>query len=306
MMNPDASPEPLPRPSLWGRAKRIAGILFRAVDFLMSNEVYTWASAIAFNSLITFFPVIILIHALLRNTGQPELSEHVLFVVRDYLPLSQDFITGTLRSASLKLGHVTWVSSLIVLVSAVGIFVPVEIALNRIWNVERGRHWSVSLGIAYGLTFSLSMIFVVPVVVSWAFGALIRLLLFFLDPGSGVFLLLETAFLRVMAVPVTILVFAICYWVLPARKMSAREVLPAAIFTGVAWELGRYVYRAAVPFLDMKQYYGAFFVSVTLVTFALFSAMLMLFGAYLTSQELLPREIPRWRRKDREGVILTV
>ena len=266
--------------------------LGEAVDFLLANETYTWASAIAFNALLSFFPLFVLLQVLARQAGLPGLSEHLLFVVGDYMPVSRGFVVRSLRATAGGWSSVTFLAAAIVAFSSVGIFVPIETALNRIWRVARERHWTASLFLAYGLTLGCLVLFAVPVSISWVFSEILGHVLFFLPPEHAVLFWTETVFLRALSLPFTVAAFALAYYALPARRMTRREVLPPAILAGVLFEILRLAYKFALPLFDFETYYGAFFVSVTLVTFALFAAMILLFGAYLTARDLIPDYLP--------------
>jgi uncharacterized BrkB/YihY/UPF0761 family membrane protein len=41
--------------------------------------------------------------------------------------------------------------------------------------------------------------------------------------------------------------------------------------------------------MEFQRMYGGFYVTITLIMWALFSAMILVLGAYLTAQDLLPR-----------------
>jgi len=56
-------------------------------------------------------------------------------------------------------------------------------------------------------------------------------------------------------------------------------VLPGALLTGLIWDLSKYLYILALPWLDFQQVYGPFALSVTLMFWAFLSGMLLLGGA---------------------------
>jgi membrane protein/epoxyqueuosine reductase len=68
--------------------------------------------------------------------------------------------------------------------------------------------------------------------------------------------------------------------------VSYKAVLPAAIITGVAWEVAKVIFVACLPLLDFHEAYGPFYVSVTLIFWAFFSGLLLLGGAHLSAQGL--------------------
>jgi membrane protein/epoxyqueuosine reductase len=153
--------------------------------------------------------------------------------------------------------------------------------------VKEGRHWAVSQTISFSLLVLLCVLVVVPVAIAHGIGQAVSFVLFFLpDAWTDA---IRYLVLKVLTVPFTILGLAVVYAALPRRRMALEEVLPAAVFAGVAFEVGKYVYIALLPLMEFQRMYGGFYVTITLVVWALFSAMILILGAYLTAQDLLPR-----------------
>src|SRR5262249_29945256 len=71
-----------------------------------------------------------------------------------------------------------------------------------------------------------------------------------------------------------------------------RKVMPAAIAMGILWEVSKYAYMKALPWLDFPEVYGPFSISVTLMFWAFLSGMMLLAGARLASAEPLPVDSP--------------
>ncbi|OIO35771.1 MAG: hypothetical protein AUJ18_00115 [Candidatus Hydrogenedentes bacterium CG1_02_42_14] len=267
--------------------------IFQAVDFLLSNEIYTYASAIAFNVLIAFFPAVIVVLTVVNQVGGHELHGAALRAIADYLPSNREFFIAQISLVSRHFTGMTLFSLVILLFTAVGIFVPVELALNYVWKEPKPRHWLVSQMISFFLLGVFVMMSLLPIFISWGFGRILDTIFFF-AVGSAFLKWINWLIFKLVTVPFTIAAFAIILSVLPNRKMKMEEVIPAAIFSGVVFEIGKYVYIVSLPLLGLKEIYGAFVVSVTFVTWALFASMIMLMGVYLTAQDLLPKWRPAW------------
>jgi uncharacterized BrkB/YihY/UPF0761 family membrane protein len=80
-----------------------------------------------------------------------------------------------------------------------------------------------------------------------------------------------------------VLLFFFIYWVLPNRKVPALAVLPTAIVMGLLWELAKYAYIRALPWLDFQSIYGPFYISVGLMMWAFLSGLLLLAGAHFSA-----------------------
>ena len=70
---------------------------------------------------------------------------------------------------------------------------------------------------------------------------------------------------------------------LPNGKVPARSVLPAAVAMGLIWELAKYAYILALPWLKFPEVYGPFYISITLMFWAFISGLLILAGAHLAA-----------------------
>jgi YihY family inner membrane protein len=273
--------------------RRILG----AVDFLLSNEIYTYASAIAFNALIAFFPAVIVTLTLVRTWTGASMHDAMLGAIIDYLPSNRAFFGVQITGVTSNFGGMTFLSLVILLFGAVGIFVPVELALNYVWRVAKPRHWMISQGLSFVLLIAFLFIALIPVGISHGIGVALETVFFFVPQAAVDWV--EWVVLKIVTIPFTILAFAIVYLVLPVKKLTMEEILPAAILTGLGFEIGKYAYILLLPLLNFREVYGAFSVSVTFITWALFAAMMLLFGAWLTAQDLLPKL--RWRRTAEPG-----
>jgi membrane protein/epoxyqueuosine reductase len=272
--------------------------IFRAVDFLLSNEIYTYASAVAFNAIIAFFPAAIVILTLAHELGGPPVRDLMLSIIADYLPANRVFFTAQIAAVTANFGGMTLFSLAILLFSAVGIFIPIELALNFVWNERVPRHWFVSQLLSFLLLAICVCLAIMPVFLSWWFSLATSEILFFLK-GTFVLDWLNWIFQKLVTIPFTIIAFAAILFILPKKRLRLEEILPAAIFSGIVIEIGRQIYVLVLPLLKLGEIYGAFAVSVTFITWALFASMVMLMGAWLTAQNLMPT----WRRNRLENGI---
>ncbi len=89
--------------------------------------------------------------------------------------------------------------------------------------------------------------------------------------------------MKVFAIFASIAIFFVIYWLLPNGKVPARAVLPAAMITGIIFEVAKQIYVLCLPWLDFQNVYGPFSVSVTLIFWAYVSGMLLLGGAFMSA-----------------------
>jgi len=266
-------------------ARRLGAKAYPVAEELFSNEVYVFVSAIAMNSLLSLFPFIILLVSV-ATTYFPGWRVHSMTyeILGMYLPLdaeNTDFVIRNVRFYTQGFGQIQIVSLLILIWSIANIFIPLEMALDRAWQVKEVR--------GFWRSQRLAMVMVVIAgVLSFLFiaGAAAT-------APSNYFLRYVT--IKMWMVPLTLLMFFVVFYIVPNTKVSIRDILPAAIVTGLLWEISFYVFTWTVPFLGLRQIYGAFIITVTLLTWAYVSGIILLFGVNLTARKMLPpgRELLR-------------
>src|ERR1700683_3653275 len=129
---PATPAEILPGPPERPRGPR-PSVLVSTVRYLMRTEVHTFAFSVAANSILSFFPFVVLLMTLIRNVFHSRLMYDVVVeLLRDYLPAGQDFVIRNLTAMVNARNRIQIVSLVILLVTSTGIFLRLEVALNRI------------------------------------------------------------------------------------------------------------------------------------------------------------------------------
>jgi membrane protein/epoxyqueuosine reductase len=212
-------------------------------------------------------------------------------ILRQYLPSNQTFIVETLRGLATGFGRVQLISLIVLLWSIANVFIPLEMALNRAWNIPESRGFWKSQRLAMamvGISGTLCFLFIAGAAATQ--GTLIRWL------GATEWLTAQSIIrfiaIKVWMVPLTLVMFFVVYYIVPNVKLSVREVVPAAVFTGLLWEVSNYIFMLIIPFLGLSEIYGAFVVTVTLMTWAYVSGIILVLGATMTAREALPLAIP--------------
>ena len=269
------------------RPKRSSpGLILATVKYLMQTDVHTFAFSVAANSILSFFPFVVLMMTLIRNVFHSRVMyEVVVQLLRDYLPAGQDFVIRNLNSMVNSRQRVQAVSLVILLVTSSGVFLPLEVALNRIWRFNKNRSYLGNQVVSFGLPFACGAL----ALLSIALTAVPVGTLEFLLRGHGIGFIRVVGFLvmKVFAIAASIAIFFLIYWILPNGKVPARAVLPSAIIMGLLSEALKYAYILALPWLNFQEVYGPFALSVTMMFWAFLSGLLLLAGANLSAEEHL-------------------
>ena len=265
----------------WVQARHV---LHQALWKFLDEDSLSVSASIAYHSLLAIFPLLLL---LLGFSGyyirRFELSGNLSVVLQRYLPMRTDIIMQNLVGISHAYGRIGLLSFLLLLWSSSGVFVPLEKALNRAWEVTVGRSWWQSRLVALEMAFVVGCLLMMATA-SVGGEILIRQRLnVWLGPPLhflGVFLYhFVTA---ISSFTVALMAFIVLFQRLPHRPMNLRHAWPGALLTAVLWEVARFLFTLLLPFFNYRQVYGSIGVMVCLMTWAYISSAVMLFGAQVS------------------------
>ena len=254
--------------------------------YLTRTEAHTFAFSVAANAVLSFFPFMVLLGWLVRNVFHSTIMSTVLgeffrslIPIRD--PDTQDFIARNLKYVINAQHRVRLISIVMLLISSSGVFLPLEVAFNKIWGFGKDRSYLGNQLISLFLAFACGVLALLSV--SLAAGHE-EVLSFLLRGSQNIFSrVASSVVLEVVEIVASIAIFYLIYWLLPNGKVPARSVLPAAVAMGILWEFAKYAYILALPWLKFRDVYGPFYISITLMFWAFISGLLVLAGAHLTA-----------------------
>ncbi|MFZ0481003.1 MAG: YihY/virulence factor BrkB family protein [Terriglobales bacterium] len=267
------------------RPARRYSLVRSTAGYLLKTEVHTFAFSVAANAILSFFPFLLLLMTLIRNVFHSQImSEVVESLLRDYLPTGQEFVIRNLNALVASHHRAQVFSLVMLLISSTGIFMPLEVALNRIWGFPNNRSYFGNQVIALGLAFACGSLALLSVGLTAGNVAIVKSALH----GYGAWYVQLVGFvtMKMFSIGASIAVFFLVYWLLPNGKVSAQGVLPAAVIMGLLSEAVKYIYILALPYLNFGEVYGPFAISVSLMFWAFLSGMLLLTGAHLSALRL--------------------
>ncbi len=264
------------------RARSLTGRLLPTAAYLMRTDVHTFAFSVAANAIISFFPFVLVLLTLIRRVFHSRaMNDVVLQLLRSYLPAGQEFVIRNISALVNARQRAAIASVVILLISSSGVFLPLEVALNRIWGFPKNRSYLGNQLVSLGLAFASGVL----ALISIALTAGHQSMLTWMTRGRLVLPVQISTFIvmKVFATIASIAIFFLIYWLLPHGKIAARSVLPAAVVVGLIWELAKYLYILLLPWLNFQEVYGPFALSVTLMVWAFLSGLLLLGGAHLSA-----------------------
>jgi len=268
------------------RKAQPVGVVFRQalVNFLKEDSL-TISAAIAYFGLLSLFPLLLLLVSLSgMYIRHYELSGELTVVLQSFLPIKPDFIMQKLVEISRAFGRVSLVSLLLLLWSAAGMFLPLEKALNRAWEVEHERSWWRSYLVAMEMALLFALFIAAYTALAGANIYVHRRVDTWITVHSAPALteFIYQLLFAAVTFGMTLIVFTILFQRLPNRILGSRKVLPGALVTTVLWETARTSFTHLLPLFNYSHVYGSIAVVVTLMTWLYISSAITLFGAHVS------------------------
>lgn len=264
-------------PASFSPIRRLWNRLWPSLSFLFQTEVHVYAFAVAANMLMSFFPFLVAIISLCRSVLHWRAAVDVLFkTLNDYFP--EGFGVPFRSYLTVAASHpFSWISVLLLLFTANGIFVPLEVALNRIWRVNQNRSFLRNQIISLTLIFGCGML----VLANVSFTTINAQFLSARFGSSQWVAQWESLILRIAALPLTMVLIFLIYWVLPNAKIPVRRIVPASIVVSLLLEIAKYLNVLTWPWLrdKLRNEVPPFVQSISIILWSFFATLIVLAGA---------------------------
>src|SRR6516164_1456028 len=182
------------------------------LQYLAKTEAHTFAFSVAANAILSFFPFMVLMLWLIRNVFHSQGMEDVVTaLLRDHLPAGQDLVINNLKALAKSRQGVKVASILILLVTSTGVFLPLEVAMNKIWGFTKNRSYLGNQIVSLVLAFSCGFLALASVGMAAENREILSILLL-KHEDIFVFKILVTVALKVVATLASVAIFFLIYW----------------------------------------------------------------------------------------------
>ena len=259
---------------------------------LLSREIAVLANAISFNLLLCFFPLLLVLGAVAEQLPLGSKASNALsLLLQELIPFGHQALSASLKGLARTARGLEFFSLLLIVWGSSGIFIPVEMVLNRVWGGGRPiRHFAVSRVLAFLMTVAGGLIALASVALTMAARGYSR------DWPK-----LAGLSAKASAVLLTVLVFFLIYRVVPDVAVSSRVALRAALWAGGAWEGAKYVFLIQLARMNLQAFYGPLAFAVSLVLWAYVSSLILVFGALMAPMDGASRAGPGERGRPKRG-----
>ena len=224
------------RPVRVHSAQALEVSIWPSLRFLLQTEVHVYSFAVAANILLSFFPFLVAITGLCRSVLHWQAAVDVIIhTVNDYFPdtFGVNFKAYLLSSSR----NFSWISGLLLLFTANGIFVPLEVAFNRIWRVKENRSFLRNQVVSLGLIFFCGALVLGSTCLT-AVNVQYLTARFGNSPRGA---MLQSVVFHATALLMTGLMIFLIYWVLPNAKIGVKRLIPASLGVAVLLEASKYI-----------------------------------------------------------------
>jgi membrane protein len=252
----------------------------------ISDEALSRGAAIAFYTVISIAPVLLIVIAIAglafgRDAAQNAITEQLSGLMG---PQTAEVLQTAVASAASKSSGVvaTIIGIITLMVTASGVFGEMQTALNVIWKAKPEgttvsrliRARAASLGLVAALGFLLMVSLVVSTVLM-AFGNYLNSILPF---GQVILAVLNV----IVSLVLISFLFAAIYKVLPDRNLKWGDVVVGAIVTGVLFTIGKSLISWYIGSSAVASSFGAAGALIVLLLWVYYSAQIFLLGAEFT------------------------
>jgi membrane protein len=272
--------------------------IWRGVTGFYNSDNLTFASSIAYYSLLSLFPFFLLAFSVMASVTSDEAGRtDVLSFVLRYFPRQFKFVNDQLdelQRAGVRLGVA---GSILMIWAAMGVFGAITSAVNHAWGVDKQPSYFKHKLISFVMLVAASLLLVSGLLLvsavnvvgaGWFSSVVVRF------PGL---LALQSFAVRWATTITFILVVGLIFYFVPNAKVRFRDVWVGAVLTGLLWRGALGAFSWYVRDLTRFSVHGSIALVVVFLFWIFISAVILLYGVEVTAanarlRRRRPEEIP--------------
>ncbi len=239
------------------------------------------AAAIAFYALLSVFPLLLLLTALVgRNLSTSEAPTAVFLLLQRVIPVVPDQLEQNIRYVISLRGTINWVAGISLAWSSSSLFSAIITSVDRVWNQAGGRKFWEHRLLALGLVVAVVLLFLVSLLASAIMAQIPRLVVMLIPIQPEV---LQSSWRYgppVISFALDMLLYALLYRFLPSRYPPWCAVWPGAVVAGLGWNGLKYGFGWYLAhFARYGLVYGTLATLIAFLFWVYFSGVVLLIGA---------------------------
>ncbi len=246
-----------------------------AVGDFIADDCPTRASVIAYATLFSLFPLLLLLLTVVGYLiADPYTKARLVLDVASVFPGAGPLIQDTVDSVVKQHDSTTIFATLALFWAASGAFNAMNRNVNAIWRVPKERSFIKSSLLALFMVIVVAVVFLM----SLGFSTLVQLIT---PPTTdGLLAQLTMPVLEiVMPAVITIVLFTLIYRFIPNLTVAWSFAVPGGITAGLLFEIGKQLFAFYLTsFARFDAVYGSIGAVIALLTWAYYSSNILLFG----------------------------
>jgi len=212
--------------------------------------------------------------------GGSRAGRALVVLLGELIPFGQDALLESVRTFSRMARGLEVFSLFLIVWGSSGIFIPVEMALNRAWGGRGNRSFWKSRGLAFLMTAAGGIVVFASIALTVSVRSYGRQW-----PFLAASMAKSTAFLLTYAL------FFLIYRVIPQVRVSTLVAAKASVWSAATWEAAKYGFVIKLAQMNLRAVYGPLAFAVSLVLWAYVSSLILVLGALMS-----PVSEPRRRK----------
>lgn len=284
---------------VYGEIRLTLLAIWRGVVGVYRSDDLTFASSIAYYSLLSLFPFFLLMLSILGSvTSDPGDRAAILDFVFRYFPRQFEFVTTQLASmqdARIRLGVA---GSLLTIWASMGVFGAITSAVNHAWGVDKSPSYLKHKLISFTMLVAASVLLLVGLLLVSAINLFEARWFANVAIESPYLSVLHHFAVRWLSTVVFIAVVGLIFYFVPNAKVRFRDVWVGAVMTGLLWRGALLGFSWYVRDLSrFNRIHGSIAAVVVFLFWIYISAVLLLYGVEVTAANARlrrhrPEEIP--------------
>jgi membrane protein len=273
--------------------------IWRGVVGVYNSEDLTFASSIAYYTLLSLFPFFLLAFSVLGSvTSDPGDRAATLEFVLRYFPRQFEFVTTQLDAMQQNTVPLGIAGTLLMIWAAMGVFGAITSAVNHAWGVEKQPSYLKHKLISFVMLVAASLLLLAGLLLVSAMNVVEARWFSVVATRVPQVSVLHHIVVRWASTVVFILVVGLIFYFVPNAKVRFRDVWIGAVVTGLLWRGALSGFSWYVHDLSrFSKLHGQIAAVVVFLVWIYISAVLLLYGVEVTAANARlrrhrPEEIP--------------
>lgn len=271
-----------------GLLRDIWEFLVVTVNKAVEDEIFTFSAAIAFYTIFSFAPMLVLVMSLGGLfLSEQTIVEQVQYFAGDFLDenMINNLNQYLLRSDTGEGGIVTTILAAVAIIfGATTVVGELKTALNRIWNVKEIRINSVwnflfNRLLSFGIIILLSLLLITSLVAEAAFNTVGDWLINFLPDFGLDYYQVAT---QIGTIIIATVAFTLIFNILPDIHARWKDVAVGGIVTTILFLIGKYLIAYYFSTAGIEAAYKAAGSLIVFIIWVYYNILVILIGAIFT------------------------